>query len=60
MMLKNVELRILYTSPNIMRTIKQQRIGWAGHVARKRQKKICRCFSSKKYEKSALVRRRHR
>jgi hypothetical protein len=32
--LHNEELRILYTSPNIIRQIKSRRLGWAGHVAR--------------------------
>jgi hypothetical protein len=32
--LHNEELRILYSSPNIIRRIKSRRIRWAGHVAR--------------------------
>jgi len=31
--LHNEELHNLYTTPNIIRMIKSQRIGWAGHVA---------------------------
>jgi len=31
--LHNEELNDLYTSPNIVRTIKSRKIGWAGHVA---------------------------
>jgi len=30
--LNNVELNILYTSPNIVRVIKSRRTRWAGHV----------------------------
>jgi hypothetical protein len=33
------ELHNLYSSPNINRMIKSRRIGWAGHVARMRQKR---------------------
>jgi hypothetical protein len=32
--LHNVELRILYSSLNIIRQIKSRRMKWAGHVAR--------------------------
>jgi hypothetical protein len=32
--LHNEELRILYSSPNIIRQIKSRRMRWAGHVAR--------------------------
>ena len=31
--LYNVELKNLYSSPNILRVIKSRRIRWAGHVA---------------------------
>jgi hypothetical protein len=31
--LHNEELQNLYSSPNIIRMIKSQRMGWAGHVA---------------------------
>jgi hypothetical protein len=31
--LHNEELNDLYSSPNIIRVIKERRIGWAGHVA---------------------------
>jgi hypothetical protein len=31
--LHNVELRSLYSSPNIVKVIKSRRMGWAGHVA---------------------------
>jgi hypothetical protein len=32
--LHNEELHNLYSSPNIIRTIKSKRMRWAGHVAR--------------------------
>jgi hypothetical protein len=32
--LHNMELHILYSSPNIIRQIKSRRMKWAGHVAR--------------------------
>jgi hypothetical protein len=32
--LHNEELRNLYSSPNIIRTIKSRRMRWMGHVAR--------------------------
>jgi len=32
--LHNEELNDLYSSPNIVRVIKQRRMRWAGHVAR--------------------------
>ena len=32
--LHNVELNVLYSSPNIVRVIKSRRLRWAGHVAR--------------------------
>ena len=32
--LHNVELHILYSSPDIIRNIKSRRLRWAGHVAR--------------------------
>ncbi|KAJ4435967.1 hypothetical protein ANN_18590 [Periplaneta americana] len=32
--LHNTELHVLYTSPDIIRTIKSRRLRWAGHVAR--------------------------
>ena len=37
--LHNVELTNLYTSPNIVRVIKSTRMGWAGHVARKGERR---------------------
>jgi len=32
--LHNVELNVLYCSPNIFRVIKSRRMEWAGHVVR--------------------------
>jgi hypothetical protein len=37
--LHNVELNDLYCSPNIFRVIKSRRMRWAGHVARKEEKR---------------------
>jgi hypothetical protein len=33
------ELHNLYSSPSIIRTVKSRRMRWAGHVARKREKR---------------------
>ena len=35
--LLNVELHALYSSPNIIRSLKSRRLTWAGHVARMEQ-----------------------
>jgi hypothetical protein len=37
--LHNEELRDLYSSPSIIRIIKSRRMRWAGHVARKGEKR---------------------
>jgi hypothetical protein len=37
--LHNEELRNLYSSPSITRIIKSRRMRWAGHVARKGEKR---------------------
>jgi hypothetical protein len=37
--LHNEELHNLYSSPSIIRIIKSRRLRWAGHVARKREKR---------------------
>jgi len=37
--LHNEELNDLYSSPNILRVIKSRRTGWAGHVARMRERR---------------------
>ena len=35
--LPNAELHALYSSPNIIRSLKSRRLSWAGHVARMEQ-----------------------
>ena len=35
--LHNAELHALYSSPNIIRSLKSRRLRWAGHVARMEQ-----------------------
>jgi hypothetical protein len=37
--LHNEELHNLYSSPNLIRTIKSRRMRWAGHVARMGEKR---------------------
>jgi hypothetical protein len=37
--MRNEELRDLYSSPSIIRTIKSRRMRWAGHVARMGEKR---------------------
>jgi hypothetical protein len=37
--LHNEELRDLYSSPSIIRIMKPRRMRWAGHVARRREKR---------------------
>jgi hypothetical protein len=37
--LHNEELYALYSSPNIIRVIKSRRLRWAGHVARKGERR---------------------
>jgi hypothetical protein len=37
--LHNEELRDLYSSPSVIRLIKSRRMRWAGHVARKGEKR---------------------
>ena len=39
--LHNEELNDLYSSPNIVRVIKSRRMGWAGHVARMGEERVC-------------------
>ena len=38
--LHNEEVNVLYSSPNIVRVIKSRRMRWAGHVARKGEKRV--------------------
>ena len=33
----NAELRVFYSSPNIIRNLKSRRLKWAGHIARMEQ-----------------------
>jgi hypothetical protein len=42
--LHNEEVHSLYSSPNIIRTIKSRRIGWAGHVASMDRREFCTKF----------------
>jgi len=37
--LRNKELNDLYSSPNIVRVIKSRRMRWAGHVARRGERR---------------------
>jgi len=39
--LHNKELNDLFSSPNIVRVIKSRRMGWAGHVARMGEERVC-------------------
>ena len=39
--LHNVGLNDLYPSPNILPVIKSRRMGWAGHVARMDEERVC-------------------
>jgi hypothetical protein len=38
--LHNEELNDLYSSPNFVRVIKSRRMRWAGHVARREERRI--------------------
>jgi hypothetical protein len=59
--LHNEELRILYSSPNIIRHIKSRRMRWAGHVARVgEQRKVYRVLVRKPEGKSPLGRPKRR
>jgi len=51
----------LYSSPNIIRVIKSRRMGWAGHVARMRERRgTYRVLVGKSEERNAIGRPRHR
>jgi hypothetical protein len=57
----NEELHILYSSPNIIRQIKSNRMRWAGHVARMGEKrKVYTVMVGKPEGKRALGRPRRR
>jgi hypothetical protein len=59
--LHNEELHNLYSSPNIIRTIKSRRMKWAGHVARMGEKRNAyRILVGKPEGKRPLGRRKHR
>ena len=46
--LHNKELYVLYSSPNIIRVSKSRRLRWAGHVARKWERRgACSVFVGK-------------
>jgi hypothetical protein len=58
--LHNEELSDLYYSPNIFRVIKSRRMRWAGHAARKGQRRdIHRVMVGKPEGKRPLGRPRH-
>jgi hypothetical protein len=57
----NVELHILYSSPNIIRQIKSRRMRWVGHVARMgEERNVCRVLMGKPEGKRPLGRPRRR
>jgi hypothetical protein len=57
----NEELHNLYSSPSIIRIIKQRRMRWEGHVARMREKRnVYRLLVGKPEGKSPLGRPRRR
>jgi hypothetical protein len=58
--LHNEELHNLYTSPNIIRTMKSRRIRWAGHVAPMGEKRKAYKISVGKPEGKTSLRRRSR
>jgi hypothetical protein len=59
--LHNEELRDLYSSPSIIRTIKSRRMRWAGHVARMGEKRNAyRLLVGKSVGKRPLGRPRRR
>jgi hypothetical protein len=57
--LPNEELRILYSSPNIIRQIKSRRMWWVGHVARMGEE-VVQGLVGKPEGKRPLGRPRHR
>ena len=59
--LQNAELHALYSSPNIIRSLKSRRLRWAGHVARMEQSRNAyRVLVGKPEGKRPLGRPRHR
>jgi hypothetical protein len=56
-----MELRVLYSSPDIIRQIKSRRIRWAGHVARMgEERKVYKVLVEKPEVKRPLERPRRR
>ena len=59
--LHNAELHALYSSPNIIRSLKSRRLRWAGHIARMEQSRNSyRVLVGKPEGKRHLRRPRHR
>ena len=59
--LHNVEINVLYSSPNIVRVIKSRRMRWAGHVARMGEERaVYRVLVGKPEGKRPLGRPRRR
>jgi hypothetical protein len=59
--LRNEEIRILYSSSNIIRQIKSRRMRWAGHVARMgEERNVCRVLLGKTERERPLGRPRRR
>jgi hypothetical protein len=59
--LHSEKLRILYSSPNIIRHIKSSRMRWVGHVARRREERnVCKILMGNPEGKRPLGRTRHR
>ena len=59
--LHNAELHSLYSSPNIIRTLKSRRLRWAGHVARmEHSRNAYRVLVGKPESKRPLGRPKHR
>jgi hypothetical protein len=59
--LHNDELHSLYSSPNIVRVIKSRRVRWAGHVARKGERRdVNRVLVGRPESKRPLGRPRRR
>ena len=59
--LHNAELHALYSSPNIISSLKSRRLRWAGHIARMEQSRNAyRVLVGKSEGKRPLGRPRHR
>ena len=57
----NAELHALYSSPNIIRSLKSKRLKWEGHIARMEQSRnACRVLVGKPEGKRPLGRPRRR